>query len=361
MMVIKHFDMLSYILLFCSTILLSFLLISALMQVFTKLDIVDNPKKYNKKRAPIPYSMGVVFYLCFFMMSALFMDITYKLILIWLFWALVTCISFLDDLFQVSAKKRLLMQIFIWLVIGLTSIKIGYVSNIFGGIIDLDVLWIHIFGLNIFLIPVLFTVVWYVFVFNALNWSDGIGGNTSGLSIICFLILFLLWAKLYLTDTYDAGLVNARFIMEMSLILVAILIPFFVFDLKEKILMGDSGTMFLWFMLATLAIISGGKVATVLAVFGIYAVDAVYVIARRLVKRKNPLTGDFTHFHHRLMKLWFSPLWVLVVVFSLSFIFGVSALFLDRFWKILVFLIIIFVVLGLSHFGRQIKKISFKK
>jgi len=41
--------------------------------------------------------------------------------------------------------------------------------------------------------------------------------------------------------------------------------------------------MFLGFMLATLAIISGGKVATVLAVFGIYAVDAIYVIMRRLI------------------------------------------------------------------------------
>jgi len=48
--------------------------------------------------------------------------------------------------------------------------------------------------------------------------------------------------------------------------------------------------MFLGFMLATIAIISGGKIATVLAVFGIYAVDAVYVIVRRLMRRKNPLS-----------------------------------------------------------------------
>jgi len=42
--------------------------------------------------------------------------------------------------------------------------------------------------------------------------------------------------------------------------------------------------MFLGFMLATLAIISGGKIATVLAVFGIYAVDAIYVIFRRIMR-----------------------------------------------------------------------------
>ncbi|MDR3150821.1 MAG: hypothetical protein LBU14_04420 [Candidatus Peribacteria bacterium] len=45
---------------------------------------------------------------------------------------------------------------------------------------------------TIYIIPLIFTIIWYVFIFNALNWSDGIQGNTSGLSIISFFILFLL-------------------------------------------------------------------------------------------------------------------------------------------------------------------------
>ena len=77
--------------------------------------------------------------------------------------------------------------------------------------------------------------------------------------------------------------------MKITLILLGILIPFWFFDMQEKILMGDSGTMFLGFMLATIAIISGGKIATVLVVFGIYAVDALYVVIRRIMRRKNPL------------------------------------------------------------------------
>jgi len=151
-------------------------------------------------------------------------------------------------------------------------------------VIELETLSTIIAGKEIFIIPLIFTIFWYVFVFNALNWTDGIQGNTSGLSLICFLVIFFLGLKLYMTDDYTGGLKNAEFIMQMSIILVGILVPFFYFDYHEKILMGDSGTMFLGFMLATLAIISGGKIATVLAVFGIYAVDAVYVIVRRLMK-----------------------------------------------------------------------------
>lgn len=94
------------------------------------------------------------------------------------------------------------MQIIIGATIGITSIKIGYVSNIFGGIIDLQTLHFSFYEREIFLIPLFFTIIWYVFVFNALNWTDGVQGNTSGLSIICFFVIFLLGLKLYVTDTY---------------------------------------------------------------------------------------------------------------------------------------------------------------
>jgi len=353
--------MLSYIIIFFSTICLSYLAITATSQLFYKFDILDNPKKYWKNRKAIPYSTGVIFFLCFLIISLIFVDFNYKLALILWFWGVITLVSFFDDMICLSAKTRLILQIIIWATIGITSIKIWYVSNIFWGVIELETLSAMILGKEIFIIPLIFTIFWYVFVFNALNWSDGIGWNTSGLSLICFLVIFLLWVKLYLTDTYSWGLENAQFIMQISLILVGILIPFFYFDYKEKVLMWDSGTMFLGFMLATLAIISWGKVATVLAVFGIYAVDAIYVIIRRIMKKKNPLQGDFTHLHHRLGKIGFSHNQILTLVFSLSFFFWITSLFLDREGKIIVFCIIAVFVVFLSYIWERVKKISFKK
>ncbi len=353
--------MLTYLITFLSALCLSYVLIIAFSKAFFHFDIVDNPKKYWKKRKPIPYSMGVVFFLSFFCLSFFFVDYSYKLLLIWLFWGIITLVSFFDDMIFLSAKARLLLQITIGATIGITSIKIGYVSNIFWGIIELETFHVLIGQTEIFLIPLFFTIIWYVFVFNALNWSDGIQGNTSGLSLICFFVIFLLWLKLYLTDTYFWGQENAQFIMQMSSILVGILLPFFYFDYKEKILMWDSGTMFLGFMLATLAIISWGKVATVLAVFGIYAVDAVYVIFRRLMHGKNPLSWDFTHLHHRLADIGLSRNQILVLVFLLSFFFWITALFLDKTGKIIVFIIITFFVVFLSYIWEKVKKISFKK
>ncbi|MFK7779838.1 MAG: MraY family glycosyltransferase [Candidatus Gracilibacteria bacterium] len=339
---------LQYLTIFGLSIVTSLALILSFRWLFYKFNILDNPKKYGLKRKPIPYAMGIVFFIAFFLISFFFIEYSYKLGLIWVFGFLVTGISFIDDRLKINAKIRLIFQIIIGAIIGLTSIKIGYVSNIFGGIANLETYNIIIGNHTIYLIPIFFTILWYVFVFNALNWTDGIQGNTSGLSIISFFILFLLGVILFNKDDYEGGIKNAEFIMGISAILVGIIIPFWWFDIKEKILMGDSGTMFLGFMLATLAIIAGGKIATVLVVFGIYSVDAIYVIITRLINKKNPLQGDFNHLHHRLQDVGLSKNGVLGLVYSLSFLFGLTALFLDRTGKIIVFGIIVVVVVFIN-------------
>lgn len=236
------------------------------------------------------------------------------------------------------------MQIIIGATIGMTAIKVWYISNIFWGIIDLDSFFIEIFNYKVYLISLFFTIVWYVFIFNSLNWTDGIQWNTSGLSIISFLVILFLWVKLYFTDTYEWGVENAKFVIMISSILVGIIIPFFYFDYKEKILMWDSGTMFLAFMLASLAIVSGWKIATVLVVFGIYSIDAIYVILNRIKNKKNPLSWDYTHLHHRLLNIGLSKNMVLAFVFSFSFIFGMSSLFLDKNWKVVLFISMVLLV-----------------
>ncbi len=349
--------MLEYFFIFCSALCLSYLLVKWWIWLFYALWIVDNPEKFQKNRTPIPYSMGIIFFIGFLLLSYIFVDYDYKLWLIWVFAFFITGLSFLDDMNNVSAWIRLLFQIIIGAIIGVTSIKIGYVSNIFWGIISLETFSFFLGTLEIYIIPLIFTILWYVFVFNAINWTDGISGNTSGISIISFFILFLLWILLFHNDTYIEWVRNAEFIMKLSLILVGLLIPFWIFDVREKILMWDSGTMFLGFMLATLAIISGGKIATVLVVFGVYSVDAVYVIMKRLLAKKNPLKWDFTHLHHRLQKIGLSNKQTLWLIYGLCFFFGLTGLFLDKTGKIIVFCIITIIVISLN----KIVEVSIKK
>jgi len=237
---------LHYIIILIISIITSLILIKIFKRLFYKFGILDNPKKYWKNRKPIPYSMWIIFFIAFFLISLFFVDYNYKLWLIWLFWFFITWISYIDDMLNVSAKIRLLFQIIIWTVIWITSIKIWYISNIFWWIISLETFHFIIFGYTIYYIPIFFTILWYVFIFNALNWTDWIQWNTSWLSIISFTILFFLWIILFNNDLYEWWIKNAEFIMWISAILVWIIVPFWWYDIKEKILMWDSWTMFLW-------------------------------------------------------------------------------------------------------------------
>jgi UDP-GlcNAc:undecaprenyl-phosphate GlcNAc-1-phosphate transferase len=264
----------------------------------------------------------------------------------------ITAISFVDDMetigkthIKVPPLFRLMMQIGVGAVIGLTSIKISYVSHVFGGILRLDDIFFsfQVFDWNIvvYVFPLLVTIFWYVLVFNSVNFSDGVPGLTGGFALISFLILAGLATKLYLTDDTIAGQENSRFLLT----LLAIIIPATFFltknDISRKVIMGDSGTIMLAFLIATLAIIGGGKIATATAVLGIYIIDFIYVITSRLMAGKNPLKGEqSTHLHFRLMELGLSAREIRSIVYFLTLTFGLAAIFLGTTGKIFLIFII---------------------
>jgi UDP-N-acetylmuramyl pentapeptide phosphotransferase/UDP-N-acetylglucosamine-1-phosphate transferase len=108
-----------------------------------------------------------------------------KLFIITVIIGILGVVSALDDLdtigkipFSVPPWLRLIVQIGIGLIIGITSIKISYISGFFGGVIRLDEYFFQIEILSriytIYYIPLMLTTIWYVLVFNSVNFSDGI-------------------------------------------------------------------------------------------------------------------------------------------------------------------------------------------
>lgn len=117
-----------------------------------------------------------------------------------------------------------LFQLVLWaFFFGLTAIKIGYVSNIFGGIISLDTFEVlqWTFGdKTIYFIPLMATIIWYVLVMNAINWSDNGRAMTSSVSLVTLIILAGLSIKLYLIDTTIASQNNSIFVLSFLTILI---------------------------------------------------------------------------------------------------------------------------------------------
>lgn len=207
-------------------------------------------------RPAAPYSAGIIIFLTLLILSPIifyfgnFSDLLQKrFAIVLIIGGILNLVSFVDDMDTIGKSPikippiiRLGMQILVGAIIGLTSIKITYISNIFGGIFNLDdVFWqFEVFGKIINIFPMLVTIIWYVLIFNAVNFSDGVPGITGGFGLISFIILGILAAKLYGTDTNIASQENSLFILTI----LAAIIPATFFltraDIERSVLMGDT-------------------------------------------------------------------------------------------------------------------------
>ncbi len=229
-----------------------------------------------------------------------------------------------DDLKGLPAYVKLLSQIAAALILILTGVGITYLNNPFGLAINLDTIAYPVkIGANIFhfvLWADLLFIAWVLLLTNATNFIDGLDGLAGSLSLTAAIILAIM--------SFQMGQVATG---TLAMVFAGAIFGFLFFNLPPaKIFLGDTGSMFLGLTLATLTFITGGKLATVFLVFSLVIIDAIYVIAKRLLRGQNPFTtADQTHLHHRFLKAGLSQQATLLIVILFSLAFGLSALYLE--------------------------------
>jgi UDP-N-acetylmuramyl pentapeptide phosphotransferase/UDP-N-acetylglucosamine-1-phosphate transferase len=205
-----------------------------------------------------------------------------------------------DDLIGLSPKKKMIGQtIAAMLVILLTDVRIRSFEGIFG---------IHELP---YIFSVVFTISIFIFLINSFNLIDGIDGLAGSISIISSLIFGLIF--------FQGG---DHFLTLVSFILVGAMSGFLIYNFSEKrkLFMGDSGSLFVGFLLSFQAIcflnfhaIDKVNAVTwsntpilILAILSFPVFDAFRVVIIRLYHRENPLAADRNHLHHRLIDLGLS-------------------------------------------------------
>lgn len=332
----------SFLLAGFTAFILTFVLVLLALWLFPKLKLMDRPERYGLTRKAIPYYGGIMMFVSFLICVFLFIPLTKPFIGVLLALALIVGMSFADDRWMLSPKFRLLGQVFAGLIVVAFGIGIRSFTNPFGGVILLDQIQFHVFGSEILVLGAIFTILWIVFVMNSMNFFDGVPGLLSGVSCLAFFVLCLLSLR-------TGQVIDQTQLVYMSLILAGIAGAFLVFDFPTpKILMGDTGSMFLGFLLAVSAIFSGGKVATVLIVLGFPLLDALWSIMRRVLSGQSPFKGDLNHLHHRFLKSGYSERQVVLIMYSVSAFFGGLALFLTSFQKMIAIGAIVFSMILLS-------------
>ena len=301
-----------YWLLALTAFFLGLLAVVFALKLFPKMGLMDRPHLYGLSRAPIPYYGGVAIFFAFIVGVLLFVPLEKNVIGLIVGAGLIFLLGFLDDRFNLNPWIRLVGQFFAALI--LVSFGIGILSfNLpFFGTVDL----------SLPILSALFTIFWVMTIVNTMNFVDGVSGLTSGVSFIGASALFLL----SINPLVHENPASQTGVATLSLILAMVSLAFLIFDFpKAKILMGDSGSTFLGFMLASLAIFSGGKVATAFLVLGIPILDMIWVIVRRTLNGKKFWQGDLLHLHHRLLNLGLSPRIVVGVYLLVTAFFGVMA------------------------------------
>jgi len=229
--------------------------------------------------------------------------------------SVVFAVGVVDDLRKLPVPAKLAAEVAAGALLWWMGVRIETLSNPFAGGTWHPGAW----GLPI-------TVLWVVVVTNAVNLIDGLDGLAAGTGVMIAGTLFVI-----------AG--DREPHLRVALVVLAgALAGFLRSNLPPaSVFMGDSGSLLVGFLLASLAIVSYAKaaaMATVLlpaVVFGLPLLDMAYAVARRYARGVPLGAPDGEHIHHRLVALGLSQRRALVALYAVNAaLMGVTLLFVAR-------------------------------
>ncbi len=196
-----------------------------------------------------------------------------------------------DDLYSQDWRVQLSFQVVLSLLMIIFGIRILSLNIPFDGTIFFtEQYW--------FLPSVFLTLIWFLVVMNAMNWLDGLDGLAGGVSFLGLITIMLIALRPEVNQPPVAILALAG----AGAVLAFLLLNFY----PARILLGTTGSLFLGFLIALLAIISGTKIATALMVLSLPIADALWVIVDRLRHKRSIFQADQSHLHYRLRDLGWS-------------------------------------------------------
>jgi UDP-GlcNAc:undecaprenyl-phosphate GlcNAc-1-phosphate transferase len=233
--------------------------------------------------------------------------------------------GFLDDKFKLSPRYQFLFVCLAVIIIITAGLRINFISNPFGGIIKLNN--------NLFAMAL--TAVWLLGTTYTTKLLDGVDGLAVGICLIGGLGLF------FVSLNWDRA---QAITPQLALLFVGACFGFLFWNFwPAKIFLGEGGSTLLGFWLGILAVISGAKIATALAIMAVPVVDVALVITQRLLKKQSPFThADRKHLHFRLLDAGFKPKQVVTILYLVAVIAGLVALFIGTVGKIILFFLLTF-------------------
>jgi len=293
------------------------------LRMALRYELYDVPDERKVHRRPIPRLGGIAIVLAFFapVTGLLLVEVGASAALaqqnqilgLYVGGLLIAAVGVYDDLRGANAFQKLVVQIAVAVLMFYLDYRIESISVPFGeGTVELGFL----------ALPV--TVLWFVGVVNAVNLIDGLDGLAGGIGLISVLVLFALSAL-------DGNVLVALFCASMAGALAGFL--FFNFN-PARIFMGDTGSLFLGFVLAAFSISGSYKGSTTVALvipmlaLGLPILDTFLAIGRRIRKQRPIFSADQDHIHHKLLRSGLSHRQTVLVLYVVAAALAGAALLL---------------------------------
>lgn len=310
-----------------------------------KIGAIDIPKDKRRMHTDsVPLIGGLAIFLGFLVSTVFFAEIDIKIIAILSGALIMVVLGVFDDKYALGAKFKLMIQIIAAAIPVIAGVRIERIILPFlksGGI---EFGWLAY--------PI--TILWIVALTNAVNLIDGLDGLAAGVSAIASFSMFLI------------ALMQGNYVIAvMSAALVGACCGFLPYNFSPaSIFMGDTGSTFLGFVMASLSVLGLFKIHAIISfavpfiAFGIPIFDTSFAIFRRIKEHRPIMSPDRGHLHHRLVDMGFSHKQAVLIIYAICIVLGAVAVLSFK-SKLLAIVIAVLGVIGafvFRYWGRMKKE-----
>jgi UDP-GlcNAc:undecaprenyl-phosphate/decaprenyl-phosphate GlcNAc-1-phosphate transferase len=227
---------------------------------------------------------------------------------------IIVVTGILDDIMELSAKVKFIAQIAAaGLVVIWGGVHVQFINLPFGGQVEFGYLSIPL------------TIIWIVGITNAINLIDGLDGLAAGVSSIALI-----------TISGMAIIMGDGYVTAVASIVLASTLGFLLYNFHPaKIFMGDTGALFLGYMISVLSLLGFKNVTLIsfivpIIILGVPISDTFFAIIRRIVNKKPLSAPDKSHLHHCLLRAGFTHRQTVLMIYAMAAFFGLSAIIFSQ-------------------------------
>lgn len=292
---------------------ISVLITPLVKKLAIRIGATDQPNHRKVHQKVMPRMGGLAIFISFVVGMFIYMPDSEFFYPILIGSTIIVITGILDDMMELSAKVKLIGQIAAAAVVVFNGVFVEFIN-------------VPLLGeLNFGFLAIPLTIIWIVGITNAINLIDGLDGLAAGVSSIALV-----------TISGMAIFMGNDFVAAVGLILLGSTLGFLIYNFHPaKIFMGDTGAMFLGFIISVLSLLGFKNVTLVsliipIIILGVPISDTIFAIIRRLLNKQPLSAADKSHLHHCLLQAGYSHRQTVLIIYGIAAFFGLAAILFSQ-------------------------------